>query len=760
MSHRTGPFPFRVNQVWFFRAVLLILIGVPCPWSIPAADVKAGKSDARAALVARLKQLTDEVAASNERSVHGVNHPAHMESDPQTPDAVHTVVLNVNVFWCNDGCLDGPGQTPARDDDLALLLPFAKTLRHLDARQTEITDQGLATLAQLDQLETLQLSGSRITGGGLARLSPLVRLRTLDLLETRLDPGTLEPLAELTALSSIELPATVLTDETLAVLGRLPHLKALDLAKSRVTDRGLASLTELKNLERLDLSETHVSDTGLAALLHLEKLTRLSLARTRVTGPGLTHVGKLSRLTDLDLSGTGISDAHLASLSNLKELASLNLVGTPIQGSGLASLRACPKLQHAKLPPISGNAVSAVNSVKAWRQLTLELASEKDQADPASITLSDMPELTSLQLVCASPVSEIRIRNCPRLALLGIRRAAGTPTIALKPAVATTLRLDALPQLGMVSLEGSFDKFSGDNSWQHLTSLTVDGTLDAQAIPTILNCRALQHLTLTLQEMNGAPRDDSAFSRLSNMRSVRIDAQTAKAAWLTRLVGAMPDVEMIDLRIPGLNAGHLSTLAACTRVKTLLVRGIDDPGEPLTFLTAMPDLDQCLVLGCPRVGTIRLTAQTRVRRFFFKYGRIDSLEIDGAPNLARVALAQDAHGYNDSDARLNELDLGKIHIVSAPALKALVVNGSRSRIPMRTLTVGTAPQLESLVVNGPLSPLQARRCRLIVTDPLPKLFSRRLSQIAIDETSLNHLKGSSRPAEGPLDNVDVLHPDP
>jgi hypothetical protein len=94
----------------------------------------------------------------------------------------------------------------------------------------------------------------------------------------------------------------------------------------------------------------------------------------------------------------------------------------------------------------------------------------------------------------------------------------------------------------------------------------------------------------------------------------------------------------------------------------------------------MPELHQCLVLGCPRVGRVRLTTKSGVRRFYFKYGQLDELEIDGAPNLTAVYLGNRAFGYNDRNAELPRLDIRRLAVRNAAELLYLMIDTQQSNI--------------------------------------------------------------------------------
>ncbi|MDP7206464.1 MAG: hypothetical protein QGH11_12895, partial [Pirellulaceae bacterium] len=72
------------------------------------------------------------------------------------------------------------------DKSLVHLQPLTK-LRRLDLLYSEgfggtnLTDEGMATLATLTQLTSLNLVGARISDAGLGQLAPLVALRQLQI---------------------------------------------------------------------------------------------------------------------------------------------------------------------------------------------------------------------------------------------------------------------------------------------------------------------------------------------------------------------------------------------------------------------------------------------------------------------------------------------------------------------------------------------------------------------------------------------------
>jgi Leucine-rich repeat (LRR) protein len=144
-------------------------------------------------------------------------------------------------------------------------------LTRLKLNWTNLNDQGLAVVAQLSQLEELQIAGNKITHVGLAHLTHLTQLHLLILKEN---------------------PA--IDNAGLQHLAALPHLQTLHLGGTSVTVEGLESLQTLPQLEALILDEEIIVDKPNEAQLRalLEKLSRTwPKAEIRIKGYGVVSNG-------------------------------------------------------------------------------------------------------------------------------------------------------------------------------------------------------------------------------------------------------------------------------------------------------------------------------------------------------------------------------------------------------------------------------------------------------------------------------------
>lgn len=133
--------------------------------------------------------------------------------------------------------------------------------------------------------------------------------------------GTDELLAQLAGLPEIEglyFELTDLTDEGVATLAELPNLRSLTLygGNPRVGDVGLATLSRSRSLEKLRLVNTDVTDDGLAALQRFPRLRDLTIACDvgRLTEKAVHSLSALEQLDKLKISGHWMSKAGLAEL--------------------------------------------------------------------------------------------------------------------------------------------------------------------------------------------------------------------------------------------------------------------------------------------------------------------------------------------------------------------------------------------------------------------------------------------------------------
>lgn len=239
-------------------------------------------------------------------------------------------------------------------DELGLRhLQKLKNLQVLDLTNTRAGDAALACLKDMTSLKVIRLGStqatdhregprraklSTLTDDGLASLANLTNLETLSLRRTDITGVGFKQLTGLKKLQNLELNDTFVTDDGLEQIGAIESLQLLQIARTNITSAGLKHLAKLEGLKELDLTDTAVDDEGLRPLSGLTTLESLQLRRTRVTDEGLLQLDTLRNLETLNLSETKVTDAGLPHLYRLKKLQSLYTSDTAVTQDALDKL--------------------------------------------------------------------------------------------------------------------------------------------------------------------------------------------------------------------------------------------------------------------------------------------------------------------------------------------------------------------------------------------------------------------------------------
>lgn len=225
-----------------------------------------------------------------------------------------------------------------------------------------ITDRGLAHLAAIPRLESLNSCQGEITDEGMKRLRRCTGLRTLRVHGEQLTDAGLVHLKGLRHLRELHLDKTKVTGAGLVHLKGLTELEVLDLSDSAITDAGLANLSGLTNLRVLNLSNGlsmqeaihEYARRSIPKLRILDSIDRMAgipdpakkRAKPQITDAGLKHLRGLTKLTELDLSGLPITDSGLTQLTEFKSLRRLEVHFTKVTRQGADQLRkAIPDLK-------------------------------------------------------------------------------------------------------------------------------------------------------------------------------------------------------------------------------------------------------------------------------------------------------------------------------------------------------------------------------------------------------------------------------
>jgi len=83
------------------------------------------------------------------------------------------------------------------DEQLAALAPVAERVVWLDIGRTQVSDEGMANIGQMPNLERLHLEQTKVTDAGMKHLAALKKLEYLNLYGTEVTAAIFEPMAEL-----------------------------------------------------------------------------------------------------------------------------------------------------------------------------------------------------------------------------------------------------------------------------------------------------------------------------------------------------------------------------------------------------------------------------------------------------------------------------------------------------------------------------------------------------------------------------------
>lgn len=193
------------------------------------------------------------------------------------------------------------------------------TLKNLTISGKTITDETLALLSGLKELEQLSTDGIQLTDAGYKHFAAFQKLKSLAFFH----------------------PA---------------------YRSEKFTGSGLAELRALPHLERLTFAGSTAGDTALEAIGQLTQLKEFRTWHTAQTQAGNAHLVKLTRLTGLRIgqrlpewgkdSPASFDDSTLATLAQIQTLESVELTEARLTAAIIPHLKALPKLAKVKIQQV------------------------------------------------------------------------------------------------------------------------------------------------------------------------------------------------------------------------------------------------------------------------------------------------------------------------------------------------------------------------------------------------------------------------
>ncbi|MHC4200659.1 MAG: hypothetical protein ACYSU0_11760, partial [Planctomycetota bacterium] len=305
-----------------------------------------------------------------------------------------------------------------------------------------ITDRGLAHLGRLAKLRCLHLKDTRLTDEGLARLANFPNLEELVLEgNVRLSDGCIDHLLRLRNLRKLDLRGTQVTAAGIARLKGLPRLEDVAFAhytkrwfwRLMVTDDDLPYLLDIRGREKLDFTRTRVSGRGLAKLNWIDEVTELRLADNHLlTGDDLAVLEAAASLVKLEIGSNELTDDCFKWLRYVPNLQDLSVKGYRIKGTGIGQLKGLPRLTHLGLHSYSYTRALTREGLQNLALLlhlrNLDLSHNWALSDDVLAAVVELPALESLNLHRCEAITDRGLKllhdmpSLTRVTLTGCRR--------------------------------------------------------------------------------------------------------------------------------------------------------------------------------------------------------------------------------------------------------------------------------------------------------------------------------------------------
>ncbi len=177
----------------------------------------------------------------------------------------------------------------------------------------KFSERELLSVRHFQTLETLWLTGAEITDDLLELIVAQENLVNLVLKKTRITDSGIAKLAVMPHLQTLNLPSQI-TDRAMPALSRFPALRRLDLSFTAITDQGIGALAKMSSLQELYLNDTKLTDASLPHILQFPGLRTLFFSGTNVSDSGLVALESLTNLKHLELRDTRVTEFGLANL--------------------------------------------------------------------------------------------------------------------------------------------------------------------------------------------------------------------------------------------------------------------------------------------------------------------------------------------------------------------------------------------------------------------------------------------------------------
>jgi hypothetical protein len=159
------------------------------------------------------------------------------------------------------------GDCPKPTAETVQQIAKLRRLSTANLSRTEITDDQLACLENMNHLSNLLISGATISDAGIAHLASLPALQHLEVCNTKVTDAGMSDIAKISSIAVLSLSGTGITNQGIKQISHMPNINWLIIENTKVTDEGLPYLETLPELKRLTISKNmNISDEALEKL--------------------------------------------------------------------------------------------------------------------------------------------------------------------------------------------------------------------------------------------------------------------------------------------------------------------------------------------------------------------------------------------------------------------------------------------------------------------------------------------------------------
>ena len=604
-------------------------------------------------------------------------------------------------------------QNPIGDRGVHYLQDLPK-LECLTLGETKVGDDGLSHLSHFKKLKRVDLNGTRVTDQGVRSLSSLP-LVGLWLSGTEVTDAATDSLAQMRNLEYLEIGCKGITDAGVRRILEIKTLKVLALGSTGITDASAEYLAANTGLECLYLDRTNITDKSLPQVARLKSLKRLILSETRISDAGLQHLKAIKNLDGLWLTGTAITDKGLEHLYDLKDLGELWLGGTKVTASGVAKLMAAmphcgaifvdpnirAELDKMKKPQPAPQAADPDRRAAEWLiRNRCELTVTVNGQETLVRKLEDLPTksftISGLWLESNPMVNDDSIQVISGMRSLHFLNLLNTPITNRSLAVLASLNdelktlilrdtkisddglaeLKACPSLDGLILDGDEVTDRGLVHLKGLTSLTTLGLsrtkVTSAGLVNIVHLRRLR--TLELGD-NAAISDagTEVLLPLGELERLELSRTSITDSCLLEHIPRFAKLRDLGLESTQISDRGLLNLSKCAALERLVLNGCRISDEGAKHFAAVGSLEE-LQIALTDVGDETLK-------------RLKSLKRLGILNL---------HGTRVTDAGLAQLqELASLRNVDVSGIKVTAAGVAKLQAALPNCKIVVDPAIQA-----------------------------------------------------------------